>query len=142
VSVGRPRRVLVPRHARHGGSIHRAGWQRRLLLGQHVAVAVRIEGDDHDVMVGYKAFFKDDPVMGTEREREVTTFWSDVIVGRPENHMTGVSFTRGGYHRIGRNVTNGLGGYTLHRAGHWTFEGTPPGYRHVPGRRTTGLRYE
>ena len=65
---------------------------------------VRIEGDD-DVMVAYKGFFKDDPVMETEREPEATTFWSDVVVGRPENHMTGVSFTRGGYHRIGRNVT-------------------------------------
>ena len=70
---------------------------------------VRIEGDDHDVMVGYKAFFKNDPLLGTDREAEVTTFWSDVVVGRPENAMTGVSFTRGGYHRIGRNVTAGLG---------------------------------
>ena len=76
---------------------------------------VRIEGDDHDVMVGYKAFFKNDPLLGTGREAEVTTFWSDVVVGRPENDMTGVSFTRGGYHRIGRNVTAGLGGYTVHR---------------------------
>ena len=84
---------------------------------------VRIEGDDHDVMVGYKAFFKNDPLMGTDREPEVTTFWSDVVVGRPENSMTGVSFTRGGYHRIGRNVTAGLGGYTVHRPGHWMFDG-------------------
>ena len=78
---------------------------------------VRIEGDDHDVMIGYKSFFKSDPLMGTDRKTEVTTFWSDVVVGRPENHMTGVTFTRGGYHRIGRNVTSGLGGYTVHRAG-------------------------
>ena len=28
---------------------------------------VRIEGDDHDVMVGYKGFFKNDPLMGTDR---------------------------------------------------------------------------
>ena len=54
---------------------------------------VRIEGDDADVMVGYKAFFKNDPLMGTDRESEVTTFWSDVVVGRPENHMTSYSFT-------------------------------------------------
>ena len=56
---------------------------------------VRVEGGDHDVMVGYKSFFKKDPLMGTDREAEVTTFWSDVVVGRPENHMTGVSFTAG-----------------------------------------------
>ena len=39
VPVGRPRRVLVTRHARHGRSLHRAGRQRGVLLGQHVAVA-------------------------------------------------------------------------------------------------------
>src|SRR4051812_22359169 len=89
---------------------------------------VRIEGDDHDVMVGYKGFFKNDPVMGTDREVEATTFWSDVVVGRPENEMTGVSFTRGGYHRIGRNVTNGLGGGT----------GAPPGARSFARNRLGG----
>ena len=103
---------------------------------------VRIEGDDHDVMVGYKAFFKNDPLLGTAREAEVTTFWSDVVVGRPENAMTGVSFTRGGYHRIGRNVTSGLGGYTVHRAGHWIFEGTGLGYGDVLGAAATVVGYE
>jgi hypothetical protein len=103
---------------------------------------VRTEGDDRDVMVGYKGFFKNDPLMGTEREKEVTTFWSDVVVGRPENHMTGVTFTRGGYHRIGRNVTAGLGGYTVHRAGHWIFDGTGLGYGDVLGAATTVVGYE
>ena len=93
-------------------------------------------------MVGYKGFFKDDPLLGTDREAEVTTFWSDVLVGRPENHMTGVSFTRGGYHRIGRNVTAGLGGYTIHRAGHWIFEGTGLGYGDVLGAGATVVGYE
>ena len=103
---------------------------------------VRLEGDDHDVMVGYKGFFKDDPFMTTRREAEVTTFWSDVIVARPENTMTGVSFTRGGYHRIGLNVTNGLGGYTVHRPGHWMFEGTGLGYGDVLGAGATVVGYE
>ncbi len=103
---------------------------------------VRLEGDDRDVMVGYKSFFRDDPLMGTDREAEVTTFWSDVVVGRPENRMTGVSFTRGGYHRIGRNVTAGLGGYTVHRAGHWIFEGTGLGYGDVLGADATVVGYE
>jgi hypothetical protein len=103
---------------------------------------VRLEGDEHDVMVGYKGFFKGDPLMDTDREPEVTTFWSDVVVGRPENHMTGVSFTRGGYHRIGRNVTNGLGGYTVHRAGHWMFEDTGLGYGDVLGAAATVVGYE
>src|SRR6202451_4496452 len=103
---------------------------------------VRIEGDDQDVMVGYKGFFKNDPLMGTDRESELTTFWSDVLVGRPENQMTGVSFTRGGYHRIGRNVTAGLGGYTVHRAGHWMFDGTGLGYGDVLGASATVGGYE
>ena len=39
VPVGRPRRVLVARHARHGRGLHRPWRQRRVLLGQHVVVA-------------------------------------------------------------------------------------------------------
>jgi hypothetical protein len=103
---------------------------------------VRIEGDDREVMVGYKGLLKQDPLMGTDREAEVTTFWSDVIVSRPENHMTGVSFTRGGYHRIGRNVSAGLGGYTVHRADHWIFDGTGLGYGDVLGAGATVVGYE
>ena len=56
--------------------------------------------------------------------------------------MTGVSFTRGGYHRIGRNVTSGLGGYTLHRADHWIFDGTGLGYGDVLGAGATVVGYE
>src|SRR5437588_12141503 len=56
--------------------------------------------------------------------------------------MTGVSFTRGGYHRIGRNVTNGLGGYTVHRADHWIFQGTRLGYGDVLGAGATVVGYE
>lgn len=103
---------------------------------------VRLEGDDRDVMVGYKGFYKRDPLMGTDRQAEVTTLWSDVLLERPENHMTGVSFTRGGYHRIGRNVTSGLGGYTVHRAGHWLFHGTGLGYGDVLGAGSTVVGYE
>jgi hypothetical protein len=103
---------------------------------------VRFEGSDRDVMVGYKGFFKDDPFMGTTRQSEVTTLWSDVIVGRPENAMTGVTFTRGGYHRIGRNVTAGLGGYTVHRASHWIFDGTGLSYGEVLGANATVVGYE
>jgi hypothetical protein len=119
-----------------------SGGNAAFLSGNTSLWQVRIEGDDHDVMVGYKGFFKDDPLMGTDSEAEVTTFWSDVVVGRPENHMTGVSFTRGGYHRIGRNVTSGLGGYTVHRAGHWIFDGTGLGYGDVLGVDATVVGYE
>ena len=119
-----------------------AGGNAAFFSGNTSLWQVRLEGDDHDVMVGYKGFFKDDPLLGTPREREVTTLWSDVLVARPENEMTGVTFTRGGYHRIGRNVTSGLGGYTLHRADHWLFEGTGLGYGDVLGADATVVGYE
>lgn len=94
------------------------------------------------VMVGYKGRFKDDPCYGTERAGELTTIWSDHLLGRPENHMTGVSFARGGYHRIGKRVTSGAGGYTVHRAGHWLFAGTGIGYGDLLGAGATIVGYE
>ncbi len=56
--------------------------------------------------------------------------------------MTGVSFTRGGYHRIGKRVTYGAGGYTLHRPEHWIFDGTGLDYGDVLGGGATIVGYE
>ncbi len=94
------------------------------------------------VMVGYKGMYKKDPVYETDRMSELTSIWSDHLIGRPENHMTGVSFTRGGYHRIGKRVTNGAGGYTVYRPDHWIFEGTGIDYGDVLGAKTTTVGYE
>ena len=94
------------------------------------------------VMVGYKGQFKNDPVYDTERIGELTSIWSDHLIGRPENHMTGVSFTRGGYHRIGKRVTNGAGGYTVYRPDHWMFDGTGIDYGDVLGASATTVGYE
>ncbi|MFK7916459.1 MAG: N,N-dimethylformamidase beta subunit family domain-containing protein [Ilumatobacter sp.] len=94
------------------------------------------------VMVGYKGQFKQDPVYGTDRVGELTSIWSDHLIGRPENEMTGVSFTRGGYHRIGKRVTNGAGGYTVYRPDHWMFEGTGIDYGDVLGASATAVGYE
>lgn len=93
-------------------------------------------------MVGYKGQFKNDPVFDTDRISELTSIWSDHLIGRPENHMTGVSFTRGGYHRIGKRVTNGAGGYTIHRHEHWIFDGTGIGYGDLLGASATVVGYE
>lgn len=106
---------------------------------------VRLE--DHQdgigtVMVGYKGQFKRDPVYDTDRIGELTSIWSDHLIGRPENHMTGVSFTRGGYHRIGKRVTNGAGGYTIYRPEHWIFDGTELDYGDVLGASATTVGYE
>ncbi len=93
-------------------------------------------------MVGFKGQLKRDPVWDTDRIGELTSMWSDRAIGRPENHMTGVSFSRGGYHRIGKRVTNGAGGYTVHRPGHWLFDGTGIGYGDVLGAAATTVGYE
>jgi hypothetical protein len=107
---------------------------------------VRMEDRDEDGtatrMVGFKGQFKDDPVFGTDRQSELTSIWSDHLIGRPENHMTGVSFSRGGYHRIGKRVTSGAGGYTIHRDDHWIFEGTGITYGDVLGASATIVGYE
>lgn len=94
------------------------------------------------VMVGYKGNFKSDPVYGTDRVRELTCMWSDRLVERPENLMTGVSFVRGGYHRIGKRATRGAGGYTVHRPDHWLFDGTGIGYGDLLGADGTTVGYE
>ena len=93
-------------------------------------------------MVGYKGQLKDDPVYGTDRIGELSAMWSDREVGRPENQMTGVSFVRGGYHRIGKRATRGAGGYTVHRPDHWLFEGTGIGYGDLLGAAGTTVGYE
>jgi hypothetical protein len=93
-------------------------------------------------IVGYKGQLKNDPVFGGDRQAELTSIWSDHLIGRPENHMTGVSFARGGYHRIGKRATQGAGGYTIHRADHWMFEGTGLGYGDVLGAAATTVGYE
>ena len=93
-------------------------------------------------MIGYKGQFKSDPVFGTDKQATLTSIWSDHLLERPENHMTGVSFSRGGYHRIGKRVTNGAGGYTMHRTDHWLFEHTGLGYGDVLGGGARVVGYE
>ena len=41
-----------------------------------------------------QAAFTRDPVFGTDRVAELTSMWSDHLIERPENHMTGVSFSQ------------------------------------------------
>ena len=55
-------------------------------------------------MVGYKDRFRHDPVYGTDQQHLLTSMWSDHEIGRPETTLTGVSFSRGGYSRIGQRV--------------------------------------
>lgn len=118
-----------------------AGGNAMFLSGNTSLWQVRIE-DGGATMVGFKDRFERDPVFGTAREAELTSFWSDHLVDRPENHMTGVSFVRGGYHRIGRTVASGAGGYTVYRPDHWVFDGTDTTYGDLIGRDSVIVGYE
>ena len=99
------------------------GGNAAFLSGNVAFWQVRLE-DEGRTMVGYKQHFEQDPVYGTDRQDRLTSIWSDRLIDRPENLMTGLSFNRGGYHRIGKSVGGGAGGYTVHRPDHWLFEGT------------------
>jgi hypothetical protein len=83
-----------------------------------------------------------DPVVGTPDERRMTGLWSDPVIDRPENHLTGVTFTRGGYVRFGYGVPRGSGGYTVWRPNHWVFEGTSLGYGDQFGANPVVVGYE
>jgi N,N-dimethylformamidase beta subunit-like, C-terminal len=100
---------------------------------------VRIEGSR---MVCYKHRFTEDPVYGSEQQHLTTTMWADPIVGRPEASLTGVSFTRGGYHRIARSVRRGSGGHEIHRPDHWLLEGTGLARGDLLGAASTTVGYE
>jgi hypothetical protein len=85
---------------------------------------VRYE-DDGRTMVCHKGRARfDDPVRGTGEQHRLTSMWSDPLIGRPETETIGLTFTRGGYHRVGQGVPDGAGAFTVHRPDHWAFEGT------------------
>ncbi|HEY6496398.1 MAG TPA: N,N-dimethylformamidase beta subunit family domain-containing protein [Trebonia sp.] len=129
-----PMRDTVEAFIADGGNV-------AFLSGNTAFWQVRVE-ESGTRMIGYKDAFEQDPCYGTSRQHEVTTMWSDRILRRPENHMTGVSFTRGGYHRIGMKAPEGAGGYTVHRPEHWLFDGTGLEYGDVLGAASVTVGYE
>ena len=118
-----------------------AGGNALFLSGNTAFWQVRIE-DAGTAMIGFKDQFAKDPVYGTDRQHLLTAMWSDVLLERPENQMTGVSFVRGGYHRIGRVVGSGAGGYTVYRPEHWVFDDTGVAYGDLVGAESVVVGYE
>lgn len=127
-------RDAVEGFAARGGNV-------AFLSGNTAYWQVRLE-DEGRTVVGYKQRFEQDPVYGTADQHLLTSIFSDRLIGRPETSMTGVSFTRGGYARIGRNVGRGSGGYTVHRPDHWLFEGTGLGWGDQLGAAAVVVGYE
>lgn len=110
------------------------------LSGNAVFWQVRLE-EEGTAMVCHKSVAAD-PLAATEHGGRLTTMWSAAAVGRPENQLTGVSFTRGGYVRMGRAVPRASGGYTVWRPEHWAFEGTGACYGDVIGAQARVVAYE
>ncbi|MEM7272214.1 MAG: N,N-dimethylformamidase beta subunit family domain-containing protein [Actinomycetota bacterium] len=111
-------RDTVDRFVAGGGNL-------AVLSGNTCFWQVRYE-DDGKTMVCHKGRARlDDPVRSDpDRQHLLTSMWSDPRIGRPEPSTTGLTFTRGGYHRIGLAVPEGSGAYTVHRPDHWALDGT------------------
>jgi hypothetical protein len=121
VSVGHDEYWSAPMRDAVEGYVD-AGGNAAFFSGNTAFWQARFE-DDHSCLVCHKTNFENDPVYPGEAATHVpalTTMWSDPLVGRPENEMTGVTFTRGGYARM-PNSPYGSGGYSICRPDHWAF---------------------
>ena len=84
---------------------------------------VRSEGEGR-ALACWKEEFPRDPVYVAGEQDTLTTLWCHHLIGRPENHMTGVSFAFGGYHSFFDQYQDGPNAYTVHQPDHWIFAGT------------------
>ena len=80
--------------------------------------------DEGRALVCWKDAYRQDPVYATDDHSQLSTNWCHRLIGRPENHLTGVSFAYGGYSRFFEQFPDAPGGYTVHRPDHWMLEGT------------------
>ena len=103
---------------------------------------VRYEDDGRTMVCHKMRARKDDPVARTDDRRFLTTIWSAPAVGRPECLTTGLSFTRGGYARVGEATPRSSGGYSVHRPEHPFFAGTGLRYGDVLGGDDRIVAYE
>jgi hypothetical protein len=78
--------------------------------------------DDGRALTSWKMDFDKDPVYKSDDRRLLSGMWSNYLVERPENRLTGVSFCYGGYHHFFE--IGGEGCYTVHRPEHWVLAGT------------------
>lgn len=99
-------------------SFVRSGGNWFVMSGDTATWQVRIDGAR---ITCYKSV-EDDPISSTEDAKFTTTMWSDPFLHRPETELHGLTFTRGGYHRIGGAIPEGSGGYTIHKPEHWLFD--------------------
>jgi hypothetical protein len=119
-----------------------AGGNLAIFSGNTSFWQVRLE-DDGATMVCFKGRAEAlDPVMGTDQQALLTSFWSDPLVGRPETTTIGLTFTRGGYARVGRGTPRSSGAFTVYRPHHWAFAGTELCYGDALGLGSFIVGYE
>ena len=119
-----------------------AGGSWAIFSGNTSFWQVRYE-DDGRTMVCYKGrALAEDPVSGTDKHRTLSTMWSLPSTARPEAETFGLSFTRGGYGRVGLATPRSSGGYTIFRPEHPVFAGTGLEYGDVLGGPSRIVGYE
>ena len=101
----------------------------------------RIEDGGH-TQVCYKYIAETDPLVGTDRDRFVTSAWEVAPANRPGALTFGVNALRGIYASLGNCVGGGPGGFTVYRPGHWAFDGADLGYGDLLGATGRVFGYE
>ncbi|MFM7317047.1 MAG: N,N-dimethylformamidase beta subunit family domain-containing protein, partial [bacterium] len=91
--------------------------------GNSICWQVRAENEG-TALTSWKQNAGSDPHFKSGQFATLSSLWSHHLVQRPENKLTGVGFLFGGYHKSHGHFMGGSGGYTVHRPGHWVFEGT------------------
>ncbi len=97
---------------------------------------------DDQTMVCHKGSARWTDPLRHDAPELVTSMWSDPFIGRPETSTIGLTFSRGGYHRIGKAVADGPGAYTVHRPGHWAFDRLKLAVGDVVGAEALAVGYE
>jgi hypothetical protein len=99
--------------------------------------------DDGKTQVCYKYRARaEDPVVGTDQQRRLTTGWEAPEVGRPGAHTFGLNASRGVYALWGGCTPRASGGFTVYRPEHWAFDGSDLYYGDLLGAQARVFGYE
>ena len=112
------------------------------LSGNTMFWQVRLTNEGRTMTAHKYSAHRDDPVLGTDREREMTGMWCDPLVGRPEWRFLGAGSAYGLYSRFGQATPRASGGFTVYRDDHWLFEGTGLRYGDQLGSSLGAVGYE
>jgi len=119
-----------------------AGGNVAFFSGNTCCWQVRSEDDGH-ALTCWKQNYHQDPVYADRgSQATLSSLWSHHLVGRPENQLTGVGFIHGGYHKSHGQLMDASGAFSVHRPGHWIFEGTDLTRGAAFGSKDTIVGYE